>query len=106
MTRLLALLIALVATPAMAFDGVYGDCAGTGDAVPIVIAGDRVVFYESECRLTNPVVVRDMPGAVLFDATCTGEGDTWGYRLFLQRTEAGGIIMLRQGIVQELPRCP
>ena len=106
MTRLAAALI-LAATPALAFDGRYGDCGvSAGDGAPIVILGDEIRFYESTCRMTNPVLVRDMDGAVLFDLACEGEGETWTERALVQWAYDGGLILVRRGFAQMLPRCP
>lgn len=105
MTRLLSVLLLLLATPADAFDGTYGNCSGTGEDAPIVIAGEVITFYESQCQMTNPVLVRDMPGAVLFDFRCSGEGETWTERAFLQRIEDGGLILVWRGSARILPFC-
>jgi hypothetical protein len=101
----LAATLALLASAAVAFDGVYGDCAGTGDRVPVQVQGDVIRFYESECRMTNPVMVRDMAGAVLFDFACQGEGETWTERAFVQRMQDGGLILVWRGFASELPLC-
>lgn len=106
MIRAVLPLVLLLAGPALAFDGTYGNCAGTGDDVPIVIEGDTISFYESACRMTNPVMVRDMPGAVLFDFVCEGEGETWTGRAFVQWAHDGGLILVWRGFAQMLPRCP
>ena len=102
-----AALLVLLAAPALAFDGRYGDCGvSAGEDVPVVIEGDVIRFYESQCRMTNPTLVRDMPGAVLFDFVCQGEGETWTDRAFLQRTEDGGLILVWRGFAQTLAYCP
>lgn len=105
MIRALAPLL-LAATPALAFDGTYGNCAGTGDSVPLRIEGDIIQFYESSCQMTNPVLVRDMEGAVLFDFVCSGEGEEWTERAFVQWAHDGGLILVWRGFAQMLPRCP
>lgn len=91
----------------LAFDGRYGTCneAG-GDDVPVTIDGDVIRFYESECRMTNPVLVRDMDGAVLFDLVCEGEGESWTDRAFFQRTLDGGLILVWRGFARQMPLCP
>lgn len=99
-------MVALTAAPALAFDGVYGEsCVPQGDNVPMTIRGDLIIFYESECRMTNPVNVRDMDGAVLFDLECDGEGMTWQERAFLQPSLDGGLIYATRGMAWMLPRC-
>lgn len=103
--RLAAALI-LAATPAAAFDGTYGICHGQGEDSPITVEGDTIAFFESTCRMTNPVLVRDMPGAVLFDFVCTGEGGTRTERAFVQWAQDGGLILVWRGRAQTLPRCP
>jgi hypothetical protein len=98
--------LVLIATPAAAFDGIYGNCLGTGENAPLRISGDVIVLPDAECRMTNPVLVRDMPGAVLFDFVCTGEGAAWTERAFVQWAEDGGLILVRRRIARTLPRCP
>lgn len=95
----------LAATPALAFDGTYGTCGATGDDRPLTIVGDVITFYESQCQMTNPTLVRDMDGAVLFDFVCQGEGETWTDRAFLQRTADGGLILVWRGFAQTLSFC-
>jgi hypothetical protein len=56
--------------------------------------------------MTNPVLVRDMAGAVLFDFVCEGEGETWTERAFVQWAQDGGLILVWRGFAQMLPRCP
>lgn len=105
MIRWLAPLL-LAAAPALAFDGTYGNCAGTGEDVPVRIEGETIAFYESSCQMTNPVLVRDMDGAVLFDFVCTGEGEEWTERAFVQWSHDGGLILVWRGFARTLPRCP
>lgn len=106
MIRLAAALV-LAAAPALAFDGRYGDCGvSAGEDVPVVIEGDTITFYESTCRMTEPTLVRDMDGAVLFDFVCEGEGESWTERAFVQWSFEGGLILVRRGFAQMLPRCP
>ncbi len=100
----------LSAQAAFAFDGTYGNCLGQGEDGPIVIRGDEIFFPEMRCRMTNPVLVRDMPGAVLFDFRCEKAGamapEAWTERALVQWTEEGGIILVRNRTAQVLPRCP
>jgi hypothetical protein len=98
----------LCASPVAAFDGRYGEACDVvqGEDVPIVVAGDTITFYKLRCGITNTVAVRDMGGAVLFDMQCTGEGEAWTERAFLQPAEGGGLILVWQGWARVLPRCP
>ena len=100
----LALLPGLAA--AQSFDGIYqsGGCtAGVSDS-RLSIEGDSIRFWESSCQLKNPVAVRDMNGATLFDVTCSGEGETWSYRALLMQGNEG-LIMVRDGYAFTYPRC-
>jgi len=108
-------LAALAAGPAVAqVEAFQGDWAtGNPDAcVPgadgadfaLRIAGDTMFGIESACRLTNPVAVRDL-SAVLFDAECSGEGETWRDRRLLMIDADGALVYLREGYAQVLPRC-
>ncbi len=104
-----------VATPALAgpYDGTYRpdadwaagwDCQSVGmDGGALAVQGGTFYGVESACRLTNPVPVRDM-AATLYDAQCSGEGETYGYRLMLMTTP-GGIAVIRDGVVLALKRC-
>jgi hypothetical protein len=40
----------------------------------VVIDGDDLRFWETSCQLGNPLPVREMEGAILFDAECASEG--------------------------------
>jgi hypothetical protein len=90
---------------AQSFDGVYqsGSCGAATDG-RVEIAGNRISFWESTCQLTNPVSVRDMGDGTLFDVVCTGEGETWSYRMFMMQG-AEGLIMVRDGYAFTYPRC-
>ena len=105
----------LAAAPAVAqVEAFQGDWAtGNPDACvlgadganfALRIAGDTMFGIESACRLTNPVAVRDM-GAVLFDAECSGEGETWRDRRLLMIDADGALVYVRDGFAQVLPRC-
>lgn len=108
MTRL-ALAVAVTLVPGLAaaqdFSGTYqlGGCGAPTDG-RIQISGSRIVFWESTCQLTNPVAVRDMGDATLFDVSCTGEGESWSFRAFLQ-SGGEGMIMVRDGFAYTYPRC-
>jgi len=103
--KVAAACLALLAGPALGFDGTYGTCGATGAGAPIRIAGDVITFHEAQCQMTEPRLVRDMPGAVLFDFRCRSEGETWTERAFLQRIPDGVLILVWQGQAQELPYC-
>jgi len=101
-----AAVTAASAAPAMAFDGIYGErCTPQGDDAPVTVRGDRIEFYETGCQMTNPVRVRGLEGAVLFDLRCSGEGETWEERAFLQPDRDGGLILVWRGLAMMLPRC-
>jgi hypothetical protein len=108
--RLAASLAAcLLAPPALAFDGRYGtNCnAEVSDDPPLVVQGDTIRFAEASCRMTNPVGVRDMSGAILFDMVCEGQADMrWTDRALMQPSHDGGLILVWRGFAYMLPRCP
>lgn len=83
----LALILALAASQVAAqdFDGQYqiGACTAEISDSRMSIEGGSIRFWESACSLTNPVPVRDMGDATLFDVQCAGEGETWSYRLLI-----------------------
>lgn len=92
---------------AQSFDGTYqlDGCGPETTETRIVVAGNRITYLESFCTLTNPVSVRDMSGATLFDAICQGEGTTWSYRAFLMPSADGGLISIREGYAFSYMRC-
>ena len=75
-----------------------GSCGGT--APPdgrMSIAGEQIQFWESACRLTNPVPVRDMLAATLYDMACSGEGETWMSRILLMPGFDSDLILAARG---------
>lgn len=111
-----AALAALVAGPAAAqevtsFDGTFrqsrdADCAAVGeDGGALRIAGGIFYGVESQCRMTDPVDVRDMD-AVLYDMACSGEGSEWRERAMFMRAADGGLIMVWNGFAFHYDRCP
>jgi hypothetical protein len=70
----------------------------------MTISGDRVEFYETTCFLTNPVALRDLGDATLFDLVCSGEGESWSFRALLMQAH-DGLVFLRDGQVGTYARC-
>ena len=68
------------------------------------IAGGVFSGLESECRLTNPTAIRGM-SAVLFDAECSGEGQSWSYRILLMQDGRDHLIELQDGMALRYTRC-
>lgn len=112
--RPLILCAALVAAaPALAgeFDGVYKpgpdwDC-GQVDTFSVRLKIENDIFYgvEMQCRMENPVKVRDMD-AVLYDMACSGEGAAWAARALFMHADKGGLIMAWNGYAFQYERCP
>lgn len=103
-----AALLAVLLLPGMAaaqVDGTWSLDCGAGPEGTITISGDRIDFYESACTLAGPVSVRDMAGAVLYDATCTGEGETWSKRILLMPALDGGLVRVEEGLALIYRRC-
>ena len=108
MIRIAALLILIPGlAAAQGVSGTYqiGGCAPDGIETRISIIGDRIEFIESICTLTNPVAVRGMAGATLYDAVCQGEGEAWNFRLMLMPAEGGGLILVDEGHADTYQRC-
>ncbi|MCA2012739.1 hypothetical protein LCM17_14680 [Cereibacter sphaeroides] len=60
-----------------------------------LIIDDTILrFWESSCTLSNPVAIRDMPAATLYDASCSGEGYEWNTRFLLSVFGAGNSSLL------------
>ncbi|WP_127560249.1 hypothetical protein [Nioella ostreopsis] len=84
-----ACLVSLAATAALAQNlpaGRYelNACSGNpySDGV-MELNGSEILFYESACTVSNPEAVRGMTGAWLYDAQCSGEGETWAARYMI-----------------------
>ena len=114
--RVLTSLLALGVTPVMAgtshLDGEYRplgsgwDCAEIGAPGGAVSLRDgRFRGIESTCHITATVNVRDMD-AVVGDFLCGTGADVWTERRILMPAEDGGLILLADGRVLELERCP
>jgi hypothetical protein len=82
-----------------------GACTTQPSDTQIVIAGNVIGFWESRCALSNPVPVRDMAGAVLYDAACMGEGTTWTRRYLLMPGYGGGLVLVGEGFASEYAYC-
>jgi len=92
------------------FDGTYkltpdADCGliGREDGALRVKSG-VLTGVETECRMTNPVNVRDMQG-VLFDMQCSGEGSQWSERALFLRAADGGLILVWDGFAFAYDSC-
>ncbi len=73
------------------------------------IIGNELRFWESICTLSNPVNIRDLPNAVIYDASCSGEGETWKDRIVLSYVgngEAATIDMIRKDGGMTYRTCP
>ena len=108
MTRFALLLALATALPAMAvaLDGTYDtDCALEISDMRVTITGDSINFWETACSLTDPVNIRDMDGAALYDAVCEGEGEQWTHRMLLMPRSDGGLIRIESGIAVSYDRC-
>ncbi|GGL80493.1 hypothetical protein [Wenxinia marina] len=110
MKRTFAALAALAVAPGLAAaqvaDGLYeiGQCAGVSDA-QARLSGSVIEFWESRCDLTVPVNVRDMGGATLYDAVCTGEGQEWSRRMLLMQGPDGRLVVVQAGFATTYQRC-
>lgn len=108
--------LALISAPALAgpYDGLYRpdspeyegwDCTSVGSDGGALAVKDGVFHgVESACELTNPVEVNGM-SAMLYDATCSGEGEVWTKRMMLMLVP-DGLAVIEDGFVNLLRRCP
>jgi hypothetical protein len=112
-TARLGVILALVGVPAAAvdIDGLYklshdADCSTLGAQTGVLKIENRI-FYgaEGQCRMTNPVNVRDMD-AQLFDMSCSGEGTKWVERAMVMPAVDGGLILVWNGYAFQYERCP
>lgn len=95
---------------AQSFDGVYRPKGSSWDCTSIGSDGGALairdgVFYgvESACTLTKPTPVNGM-SAMLYDAECNGEGESYGFRVMFMAL-GDGLAMIQDGAVSELERC-
>ena len=104
----------LCAAPILAqeLDGQYqiGRCTDGLSDSRMSISGTSMRYWETSCALSNPVAIRDMAGATLFDAACRSEGVPSEQRILLMpggATSAPGVdlILLREGQVVLYQRC-
>lgn len=111
---LCAATLLLAGAPHLAFaavggleDGVYDafDCTAPVSDQRMELSGETLAFYESSCRLSNPQTLRGLPGPVLLDAACEGEGQRWTARFILMQTRDGGMALLQEGWGAHYARC-
>lgn len=117
MRRFLACLTVIATASSAAagpFDGLYRpaepwaegwDCRSVGsDGGALSVKGDLFHGVESLCRLTNPVEINGM-SAMLYDAECNGEGESYAKRMMLMLVPEG-LAVIEDGFVNTLARCP
>lgn len=115
MTKRAALALVFLASPVVSqdLDGVYrwqdSDPATGCDSsayaeFQVTISGNQISFVETQCKLGNPMPIRDMPEGTLYDAVCAGEGDTWTERMLVYRT-FDGVALLSRGAARTYSRC-
>lgn len=112
-TALLVFLIVPGLALADGFDGLYHpegqrgwlcDLPSLGqDGGALGIRDGKLIGVESSCVMGNPVNVRDMD-AVLYDLTCSAEGESSEERVLIARSDTG-IIVLRDGFVAKWTTC-
>ncbi|TVP72018.1 MAG: hypothetical protein EA339_08400 [Rhodobacteraceae bacterium] len=95
------------------FDGRYklnpdvpGCVVGEGDVANAAfeIRNGRFISIETECRLANPTNIRDM-GAMLYDLTCSSEGEEWSDRILLMMKDDGSLLRVVDGMAFTNPPC-
>ncbi|GGD32267.1 hypothetical protein [Sinisalibacter lacisalsi] len=115
--RLATLALALALAPSLAvatpYDGLYRpnydfaaawDCATVGvEGGALAIEGTRLIGVENTCELGDPVEVRGM-NAVLYDATCEGEGEAYDERVMLMAHDFG-VYVIRDAMVVDWLSC-
>ena len=113
--RAAALALILLASPVAAqnLDGVYHwvdtdpatSCDTDGyNPFQVTIEGNKVSFVETQCKLGNPEEISDMPEGTLYEAVCSGEGDTWTERMIVYET-FDGVALLSRGAARTYTRC-
>lgn len=93
------------------FDGLFkqgpgADCEQIGvDGGALKIEDDVFHGIRSNCRMENPVSIRDM-NAELYDMTCDGEKSAWVGRALFMHAADDGLIMVWDGFAFKYDRCP
>ena len=95
------------------FDGLYRpnydwalawDCESVGrDGGALEVADETLTAVENSCTLSDPVEIRGM-AAVLYDASCVGDGGASEGRIMLMAHEFG-IYVIRDGFVLDWITC-
>jgi len=115
--RLRLVALALTFAPGLAlatpYDGLFRpnydfaaswDCTNVGmEGGALAIEGDRLFGVENTCTLADPVDVRGM-NAVLYDATCSGEGEVYEERIMLMAHDFG-VYVIRDAMVADWLSC-
>lgn len=110
-------LIAASLLPGMAlagpYDGLYRpnydwamswDCQSIGmDGGALAIDGDTITGVDNACTLADPIEVRGM-SAVLYDGTCSGEGESYSERVMIMAHDFG-VYLVTDGQVLDWIRC-
>jgi len=97
-----------VPVDAQEWDGRYelDACSGGLSAeTRIELRWPQIRFYESVCQLSAPEPIAGLGDAVIADATCQGEGETWTRRILFMTSLDGGLVMVRDGLALTYARC-
>lgn len=88
--------------------GVYDgfDCAAPISDQRVTLKGDRIVYFKSSCRLTDPQTVEGWENATLYWADCRGEGQEWRERTLLMTRMGGDLIVIGNGWAERYAPCP
>jgi len=97
------------------YDGVYVANPTNGEpdrttcaTVPILIARDRVTYFDLRCDLANPVQIRAMDG-VLYDGTCwldrVGQGASKTGRILIRRMASGDLALVTPFMDVQVSAC-
>lgn len=101
----------VVAAMAGPFDGVYVTHPERGPpdltrcaALEVLIADDRVSYFDVQCRLSNPVQIRGMD-ALLYDSQCTLDGSARAGRVLIRRMSSGDVTLVTPFMDLRLAGC-
>jgi len=71
----------------------------------MTLAGATITFYESACRLSGPTPLAGFDGALIYDASCAGEGETWKERMLIMPSFTDGLVVVSPGWANVYERC-
>jgi hypothetical protein len=103
----LVALFSVGAAVAQVADGRYqiGACTNASEDTVVQLEGNVLRFYETLCRLSNPVPAEGTDG-FSYAGACIGEGEEWQASIVLIPLQGGQMMrLINDGFVIDYQRC-